>query len=58
MLLNIDRLYRDEDGTATVEYAFLLAVLVVATIAAWRGLGSTLRDMVQQSSDVVANGGT
>lgn len=55
---DLGRLYRDEDGTTSVEYAFLLAVVVVAGLAAWSGLGSTLRAIVQQSTATVASGGT
>jgi len=32
-------LWRDEEGLTTVEYALLLALVVVAGIAAWTGLG-------------------
>ena len=31
-------IWRDEDGTASVEYAMLLAVVVVGCIGAWTGL--------------------
>lgn len=58
MTMGIDRLYQDEDGTTSVEYAFLMAVLVVATIAAWRALGSTVGNILQQSTTTVATGGS
>ncbi len=47
---------RDEEGVATVEYALLLAVVVVASITAWRALGEAVRTVVQESADQVANG--
>ena len=35
-------------GTATVEYALLLAVLVIVAVGVWVGLGATIRDALQQ----------
>jgi Flp pilus assembly pilin Flp len=37
----------DEDGLTTVEYAMLLALLVVAAIATWTIFGSILRAKVR-----------
>lgn len=51
------RFWRDEAGTATVEYAMLLAVVVIGGVAAWQNLGSTIRDVLQESSDQIATGG-
>ena len=47
---------RDEEGVATVEYAMLLALIVIAGMAAWQNLGGTIRDVLQESSDQIANG--
>jgi Flp pilus assembly pilin Flp len=47
---------KDEEGVATVEYALLLSVVVVAGIAAWRTLGEAIRTAAQESADSVANG--
>lgn len=37
------RAWRDEEGTVTVEYALLLALMVVATVGAWTTLGGKLK---------------
>jgi Flp pilus assembly pilin Flp len=34
---------QDEEGTAVVEYALLLAVMVVVSIGAWIGLGNKIK---------------
>lgn len=47
-------LWKDEEGLTTVEYALLLALVVVAGIAAWQGLGSTVENTVTASSSTIA----
>ncbi|HCA48528.1 MAG TPA: Flp family type IVb pilin [Armatimonadetes bacterium] len=47
-------LWKDEAGLATVEYALLLALVVVAGITAWSTLGATLRNVVMDSADTIA----
>jgi len=49
------RLFKDEDGLTTVEYALLLALLVVAAIAVWQGLGTALHNAVSSSSATLTN---
>ncbi|MCD6362069.1 MAG: Flp family type IVb pilin [Armatimonadetes bacterium] len=46
-------LWKDEEGLTTVEYALLLALVVVAGIAAWQGLGSTVRNAVNDSASTI-----
>lgn len=46
-------LWKDEEGLTTVEYALLLALVVVAGIAAWQGLGSTVENAVNSSSTTI-----
>ena len=46
MRCRIWNLVEDEDGVATVEYAMLLAVVVVATIGAWIGLGAKVKTAI------------
>lgn len=58
MLTEIGRLYRDEDGTTSVEYALLLALVVAVGLSAWRGLGTALGGMVEASTETIANGGS
>ena len=38
--------WRDEDGLTTVEYALLLALIVVVAITAWTALGSSVNATV------------
>ena len=39
----------DEDGLTTVEYAILLALLVVVAIGAWSTFGAKVRHFVQKA---------
>jgi Flp pilus assembly pilin Flp len=48
-------LWKDEEGLTTVEYALLLALVVVAGILAWQGLGNTVENTVSDSADTIAN---
>ncbi len=48
-------LWKDEAGLTTVEYALLLALVVVAGIAAWQGLGNTVENTVTSSAGTLAN---
>ena len=48
-------LWKDEEGLTTVEYALLLALVVVAGIAAWQGLGGTVQNTVNESSTTIGN---
>ncbi len=47
-------LWRDEEGLTTVEYALLLALVVVAGLAAWTGLGGTVQSQVESAKDNIA----
>ena len=55
MATMLRRLWQDEDGVATVEYAFLMMVLVVASIAAWGRLSDTVGNMVRDATTTIAN---
>ena len=46
-------LWKDEEGLTTVEYALLLALVVVAGIAAWQGLGNTVENAVTGASGTI-----
>ncbi len=50
-------LWRDEAGVSSVEYAMLVAVVVVASIAAWRQLADTVANTLAEASAQIANGG-
>ncbi len=51
------RLLRDEEGVATVEYALLLSLVVVAGMAAWQGLSQTIGNVLRESTVTIATGG-
>ena len=45
----IKRLWSDEEGLTTVEYALLLALLVVAAVGVWSTFGSKVQSAVVSS---------
>ncbi len=45
------RLWSDEDGVVTVEYAMLLALLVVAAMGTWTHFGEIIRNKVATAGD-------
>ena len=55
MYRTIRAIWHDEHGVSSVEYAFLLAVVCVASIAAWDRLSETVGNMVQEASTQIAN---
>ena len=46
----VQRLWKDTDGLTSVEYALLLALLVVAAIANWTILGTRVQQTVTDST--------
>jgi Flp pilus assembly pilin Flp len=46
-------LWKDEEGLTTVEYALLLALLVVAAIGVWTAFGGRVQAIVSSSSDQI-----
>lgn len=48
----------DESGLTTVEYALLLALVVVGAIVAWQGLGNTVKTTVNSSAGSITNAGS
>ena len=48
--------WRDETGTTSVEYALLLSVVVIATLAGWSALGEAVEHSVSASIDTISNG--
>ncbi len=54
MLYRLRNWVRDEEGMATVEYAMLLALVVVATIGAWMGLGARLRTAIATATATIS----
>jgi Flp pilus assembly pilin Flp len=53
MFQRLSRIWRDEEGVTTVEYALVLAVLVVAALTVWATFGGVLRGRVTAYSNAV-----
>ena len=53
----LHRLWADESGITTVEYAILLTAVVVVALTAWSAFSSTLGNMVQNGTNEFANAG-
>jgi len=51
----IKAIWRDEEGLTTVEYALLLALLVVAAIGVWTTFGAKVEESVSTSTNVLGN---
>jgi pilus assembly protein Flp/PilA len=60
MFKNFVRFYRDEDGPTAVEYAVLLALILVAVISAINAVGNTTSGIwaTDSSSITTAVGGS
>ncbi len=50
-------LIRDEEGVATVEYAVLLAALIVGLSVTWQPLGDAMINAGEETQQVIAAGG-
>ena len=46
-------LWKDEEGLTTVEYALLLALLVVAAIGVWTAFGGRVKGVVSSSDSAI-----
>ncbi|HEY3396527.1 MAG TPA: Flp family type IVb pilin [Armatimonadota bacterium] len=55
MYNKIKSMWSDEEGLTTVEYALLMALLVVAAIGVWTTFGGKVKQSVAQSSNAFAN---
>jgi len=53
-MFDLQTLWHDQTGLTTVEYALLLALLVVAGVAVWTGLGQQTATSAGSSSDRMA----
>ena len=49
-MATIRALWDDEDGVTTVEYALMLVVLVVGTVAAWTALSGAIASSVNAAT--------
>ncbi len=51
MLRLLSRLWTDQVGLVTVEYALLLSLIVVGSISAWASLGAKVCHIVEVALD-------
>jgi len=51
MLRLLARLWTDQAGLVTVEYALLLSLIVVGAMSAWASLGATVRHIIEAAVD-------
>lgn len=52
---SLRNLWDDREGLTSVEYALLLALLVVGAAVAFRNLGTTVAGLVANSADTIAS---
>jgi Flp pilus assembly pilin Flp len=55
MIDKIKSVWSDEEGLTTVEYALLLALLVVAAVAVWTTFGGKVQASVATSGNAIGN---
>jgi Flp pilus assembly pilin Flp len=55
MIDKIKSVWSDEEGLTTVEYALLLALLVVAAVAVWTTFGRQVKSSVSSSTNAMSN---
>lgn len=48
-------LWRDQEGTSKIEYALLLAVIVVVGVAAWARLGDAVGNTARASTGSITS---
>ena len=53
MINKIKSIWKDEEGLTTVEYALLMALLVVAAIGVWTAFGQKIQTAVSSSSSAI-----
>ena len=51
----IRKFWADEEGLTTVEYALLLALLVVAALATWAAFGNTVKNTVANAQNSIVD---
>ena len=51
----LKNIWQDEEGLTTVEYALLLALLVVAAIGVWTAFGAKVEESVSKSTNALTN---
>ena len=53
MFDRIEKIWSDEEGLTTVEYALLLALLVVAALTVWTTFGGIIRNKVADAGNSI-----
>ena len=51
----VKRLWRDEEGLSTVEYALLLVLIVIVGITAWQTLGTSVSTKVATVNNTIGH---
>ncbi|HEY3396529.1 MAG TPA: Flp family type IVb pilin [Armatimonadota bacterium] len=54
MYTQLWQLIADQEGAATVEYALLLAVLVLSSLGAWLGLGANVKKSIAAATNALS----
>ena len=55
MINKIKSIWKDEEGLTTVEYALLMALLVVAAIGVWTTFGKKIQSSVTASTGALTD---
>ncbi|MGD9520177.1 MAG: Flp family type IVb pilin [Armatimonadota bacterium] len=55
MIKMLRKFWADEEGLTTVEYALLLALLVVAALGVWATFGGTVRNAVANADNAIVD---
>jgi len=55
VLNHVKTIWADEEGLTTVEYALLMALLVVAAISVWTTFGGKVKESVGSSTNAIGN---
>jgi Flp pilus assembly pilin Flp len=50
---SLSRLWSDQEGLVTVEYALLLALMVVAALSTWTTFGAVVRTKVATAGNAI-----
>ncbi|MCX7597445.1 MAG: Flp family type IVb pilin [Armatimonadetes bacterium] len=56
--MRVGDFWGSEDGITTVEYALLLALIVVAGLAVWSQFAATVRNAVASAKNAIEAAGT
>lgn len=55
MFQTIKKLWQDEEGLSTVEYALLLVLIVIVGVTAWQSLGHTVANQTTTVGNTIAS---